>query len=95
VKTETHSPFVLCLRRWHDTINGNSYYSFRVIGQGQDITAPFSYGYGDETPKNHACDLLGLNWLAMDHEQRRACFIVEETTVRRRKDLHNEGRNTK
>lgn len=92
MKTETETPYALCVRRWLDKPNGNWYYTFRVIGQGQDITASFEYGHGDNTIALHACDVLGMDWVAMDWEQRRAVFVIDEVIVSRRKELHNEGK---
>jgi hypothetical protein len=91
-ETETETQYTLCVRRWFDKANGNSYYSMRVIGQGKDFILPFSYGHSESTYKYHACTLLEIDWDSMDWEQRREVFTVEEVKVPRRKDLHNEGK---
>jgi hypothetical protein len=65
----------------------------RVIGQGKDFIVPFSYGHNESTYKHHACNLLGIDWVAMEWEQRREIFTIEEIKVSRRKDLHNEGKS--
>jgi len=92
-QTETETLYTLCVRRWFDKANGNSYYSMRVIGQGKDFIVPFSYGHSESTYKHHACNLLGIDWVAMGWEQRREIFTIEEIQVPRRKDLHNEGKS--
>ena len=90
--TETETQYTLCVRRWFDKVNGNSYYSMRIIGKGQDIIMPFEYGHSESTYKYHASALLGIDWGIMDWEQRREVFTIEEIQVSRRKDLHNGGK---
>jgi len=91
-ETETETQYTLCVRRWFDKVNGNSYYSMRVIGQGKDCIVEFSYGHSESTYKHHACAILGIDWDSMDWEQRRQVFTIDEVVVPRRKDLHNEGK---
>jgi hypothetical protein len=87
--TETKTQYTLCVRRWFDKANGNSYYSMRIIGQGKDFIVPFEYGHSESTYKYHASELLGIDWGSMDWEQRREVFTIEEIKVPRRKDLHS------
>ena len=91
-ETEPETDYTLVVRRWFDKANGNSYYSMRIIGKGQDIIVPFSYGHSESTYKYHACEALGIDWGIMDWEQRREIFTIEEIKVPRRKDLHNGGK---
>ena len=95
-ETETETAYTLCVRRWFDKANGNSYYSMRIIGKGQDITVPITYGHGDAAPIHHACSLLAIDWVTMEWEQRRdvfsGVFSIDDVTVSRRKDLHNGGK---
>ena len=90
-ETETESQYTLVVRRWFDKVNGNSYYSMRIIGKGQDITVPFSYGHSESTYRYHACEALGIEG-PIDIDERRAFFTIEEIQVPRRKDLHNGGK---
>lgn len=45
----------LSVRRWRDRVNGNSYFSARVIVDGETrLFIPFQYGYGSH-PETVAC----------------------------------------
>jgi len=35
-------------RRWFERTNGNTYHSVRIFIEGEIITVPFTYGYGDQ-----------------------------------------------
>lgn len=91
--TPTPSTYVLAVRRYYDRVNGNSYFSMRIIGNGVDIICPMEYGHGDLTYKMRACKELGIDWAVLDWEERRPLFTVEETVVTRQKDLHKKGNN--
>ena len=91
-ETETETVYTLCVRHYFDKVNGNSYYSMRIIGKGQDITVPMSYGHGDSTYRYHACEALGIE-VPGDIDERREMFTIEIVKVPRRKDLHNGGKN--
>lgn len=80
--------YVLAVRRYYDRVNGNSYFSMRIMGDGVDIITPMEYGHGELTYKVVASKHLGIDWASMDWEQRRPLFTVEETVVTRQKDLH-------
>ena len=68
------APVSATVRRWHDDINGNSYFSARleipkndgVCGAGyisfRSIVIPFQYGYGNapEWAVTKACEEIGL-----------------------------------
>ena len=90
-ETETESAYTLCVRHYFDKVNGNSYFSMRVIGKGHDVIVPFSYGHGDSTYRYHACEALGIE-VPSDIDERREMFIIEIVNVPRRKDLHNGGK---
>ena len=39
----------LSVRRWHDRVNGNSYFAARVYADGIEVARlPFQYGYGSQ-----------------------------------------------
>ena len=91
-ETETETAYTLCVRHYFDKVNGNSYYSMRIIGYGHDVIVPMEYGHGDTTYRYEACRLLGLEWESMTHDERREMFTIELVNVPRRKDLHNGGK---
>ena len=96
----THPIFTLCVRHYFDRVNGNSYYSLAVVhpdGEKEIVTA-FSYGHGDSTYRAHAFNFLRpvYNWsdvidtaYLMPYSPK---FVIDETNVTRRKDLHNGGK---
>ena len=88
-ETETQTQYTLCVRRWFDKVNGNSYYTMRIIGQGKDFVVPRTYGHSESTYKYHACEALGIDWGSMEWEQQNDLFTIEEIKVPRRKDLHS------
>lgn len=87
--------YFISARRYFDKKYGNSYYTLRIMGNGRDVTVPFTYGHGDGTYIARAWLALGIaieNIHLMSPEERRNLFVVDETTVTRRKDLHNGGK---
>lgn len=82
--------YVLAVRRYYDRVNGNSYFSMRIMGNDRDVIVPMEYGHGDLTYKMRACKELGIEW-DWDWEQSRELFTIEETVVTRQKDLHKKG----
>ena len=58
------------------------------MGEDTDITLPMDYGHGDLTYLHRAGKALGVDISALDSEQRRQGFTIDETVVTRRKDLH-------
>lgn len=84
--------YVLAVRRYYDKINGNSYFSMRIMGEGVDIICPMEYGHGDLTYKMRACKELGVDWVASAYGvEQPATFTIDETVVTRQKDLHKKG----
>jgi hypothetical protein len=87
--------YFISARRYFDKRYGNSYYSLRIMGNGRDVIVPFTYGHGEGTYVARAMSALGIgidNIYLMSHDERRSLFVVDETTVTRRKDLHNGGK---
>jgi hypothetical protein len=80
--------YCLSVRRYFDKVNGNSYHTIRIMGEDTDITLPMDYGHGDLTYLHRAGKALGVDISALDSEQRRQGFTIDETVVTRRKDLH-------
>ncbi len=93
MQVQTDTKYIVSVRHYFDKANGNSYYTMRIMGTDDtDVTTPFAYGHGDTTYREHAARFLGLDWSGMDWDTRRAMFTLEETTVTRRKDMHNAGK---
>jgi hypothetical protein len=85
--------FVLCARRWFDKLNGNSYYSLAVVhpdGDKETLTG-FTYGHGYATYIHHATEFLKGLYTSLNFETD-VRFVVDETEVMRKKDLHKVGR---
>jgi hypothetical protein len=75
---------VLVVRSWFK--EGSSYYTMRVVGLGVENVTHFSYGHGYAEYIQRASDILGVaTYGEVD-------FVVDETYVSRRKDLHYGGR---
>ena len=47
-ENKTPSIVHLSVRRWRDRVNGNSYFSARLIVDGVVHCIPFQYGYGSQ-----------------------------------------------
>ena len=46
---KTPRSLFLHTRRWHDKVNGNTYFASVIeIGTANYLTVPFQYGYGDQ-----------------------------------------------
>lgn len=95
---ETTQIFTLCVRHYFDRVNGNSYYSLAVVkpdGEKEIVTA-FSYGHSDSTYRAHAFNFLSplYNWgdAMSAHAVHGVKFVIDETNVSKRKDLHNGGK---
>ncbi len=88
---ETESAYTLCVRHYFDKVNGNSYYSMRIVGNGHDVIVPIAYGHGDSTYRCQACSALGIE-VPSNIDERREMFTIEIVNVPRRKDLHNGGK---
>lgn len=84
----TKTNYVVIVRTWFDKNNGNTYYSMRVVEpNGDDFILPYAYGHGYATFIHSARIALGL-----PEGDDSASYLVDETKVARRKDLHNEGK---
>lgn len=92
----TKQVFTVCARRWFDKVNGNSYYSLRIVtpepyelvGNKYDhFVVPMSYGHGYATYIADATDFARRYGFDVDN----AKFVVDETQVMRKKDLHHKG----
>ena len=71
-ENKTPSSVHLSVRRWRDRINGNSYFSARLIVDGVTHRIPFQYGYGSQP-----CAVAMIE--AKDHvaafSDARSCYI--------------------
>jgi hypothetical protein len=97
---------VVIARRWFDRTYGNSYYTARVVVDGETVaTVPFDYGHGDLTylaAAIKAARAAGVEGLpdevrgfldVRDMRQAGWTVTVDEAAVTRRRDLHDEGKN--
>ena len=88
MKTATKTNYTLIVRTWFDKSGGNTYYSMRIVEpNGDDLILPYAYGHGYATFIHSARIALGL-----PEGDDSANYLVDETKVARRKDLHNEGK---
>ena len=85
----TQTNYTVIVRTWFDKKGGNTYYSMRVVEpNGDDFILPYAYGHGYATFIHSARIALGL-----PEGDDSARYVVDETKVARRKDLHNEGKS--
>jgi hypothetical protein len=90
--------YTISARRWFDKPNGNSYFTMRISGEDTSIVSngnvnivvPFEYGHGYATYTQRALEVLGLTY--EDEKNGNVKFIVDETEVMRKKDLHYGGK---
>jgi hypothetical protein len=100
--------WTLCVRRWFDKTHGNSYYTMRIVpprpysvlsyhdsvwdkivhDQGEDFIVTMTYGHGYATYVERARQFAE----AYNYHTTDVRYIVDETQVMRRKDLHNNGK---
>ena len=92
----TKQVFTICARRWFDKVNGNSYYSMRIVAptpfvmvdeKRDSFVFPMEYGHGYATYIARAENFARAYGFDTDN----AKWIVEETEVMRKKDLHKKG----
>lgn len=88
METATKTNYTLIVRTWFEKSGGNSYYTIRVVKPNHDdLIVTFAYGHGFSTFIHSARVALGLS-----RDDDSVHFLVDETKVARRKDLHNEGK---
>lgn len=87
LKTGNKETYTLCVRTWFT--QGNSYFTMRVVTPaGAQHFAPFQYGHGYATAIHEAKTLLVEAGTPAPDD---AYFLVDETPVTRKKDMHKEG----
>ena len=86
--TSTNQPvYVLCVRTWFR--QGSSYYSMRIVTPtGGETFTPMAYGHGYATAIHKAKEKMESLGFPIPEGAR---FIVDETSVSRKKDLHKTG----
>ena len=98
--TTDRKVFTLCARIWFDKVNGNSYYSLRIVppvpytnvvgDKWEWFIVPFTYGHGYTTYIARAEEFCRAYFPDIDTDTVR--WVVDETEVMRKKDLHNGGK---
>ena len=84
---KTKATYTLCVRRWFN--QGSSYFTMRVVTpEGEQLFAPFQYGHGYATAIHEARKALTEAGTPAPED---AYFLVDETSVTRKKDMHKEG----
>ncbi len=86
--TSTNQPvYVLCVRTWFS--QGSSYYTMRAVSPtGAEAVTAMCIGHGYATAIHRAKELLAKLGTPIPEGAR---FIVDETSVTRKKDLHKGG----
>lgn len=80
--------YIIIVRDWFDTVNGNSYFSLRVIDtvNGNQAVVPMTYGRGFDTFVRAAEDALrGIDPNTVVRSEQALIDLVEVTRMR---DLH-------
>lgn len=62
---------------WFDKVNGNTYHSVRITRcrDGEAITVPFTYGYGDQYRYSALKRMAEAKWLPVKY--RKSVYIYE------------------
>lgn len=83
------------VRRWFDRVNGNSYWSARIVvpqAEGADrwFAIPLSYGHGSQIEFDVAEELAELDLIpAADRDTRAAHLEFHDEGERKRRDLYD------
>lgn len=96
----TKQVFTVCARRWFDKVNGNSYYTLRVVcpdGTSEIVDITYGHGYAtylDAGRKAVERMYPNLNFEPHSHltEPNGVKWVLDEVEVMRKKDLHNGGK---
>ena len=84
---------VLCVRSWFDKTYGNSYFTMRIVVNGNYaiVSGQMRYGHSWGMYWDAAKELMAGHDFVVD-ETTASKVIVDECYVHRKKDLHNGGR---